>query len=421
MRAEPVGVSVIIPTVDRASPLVRLLDSLRWQTHPRFEVVVVVGPTRDDTVDRVVAAGLPVKLVHCPARNLSMARNTGIAAAAGEFVAFIDDDAVAEPNWLEELLVPFARPDVAAVGGWVFDRTGLELQYPTMLATRLGATRPVAGGHRSDERCFPCSWEFPYAPGGNAAYRRQVLIDLGMFDEEIEYYLDETDVSARLIDRGWIVTSVSGAAIHHKHLPSDVRGDGDVLRDLYPIVKNRAYFAFKHATGRTTEDEIIAATAAFRDELLATTRSQAAAGGAPAGELAALERRVAPAIDDGRRAAMATRPAPQAGGSPPPFVPYPGRGDMDDLRCRAIVTSHPLGPMTAEPSRVELRVIEPGDRPSVEFVDGVWRHTVVGNGDELLAEVRRLRRYRHLDEVVGGPAGDDVAAMTADVAGAVRS
>ncbi|MCB2152739.1 MAG: glycosyltransferase, partial [Rhodobacteraceae bacterium] len=57
------------------------------------------------------------------------ARNLGLAAAAGEIVAFIDDDAVPEPRWLARLTAPFADPGIAAAGGFVVGRNGISFQW----------------------------------------------------------------------------------------------------------------------------------------------------------------------------------------------------------------------------------------------------------------------------------------------------
>ena len=139
------AVSVIINTLDRADALEILLDALTRITHRRFEVVVVVGPCTDHTdevLDRWAGA---VKVLHCPEPNLSMSRNIGIAAAAGDLIAFIDDDAVPEPAWLDELLAGFdddPEGEVAGVGGWVWDHTGHSLQCRHTGADRLGNARP---------------------------------------------------------------------------------------------------------------------------------------------------------------------------------------------------------------------------------------------------------------------------------------
>src|SRR5207302_6552199 len=91
-------VSIVVSTLDRAAHLARLLASLRHLDYERFEVVVVNGPSQDGS-DAVLAQwDGQIKAVRCPSANLAASRNIGIAAAAGDIVAFIDDDAVPHPR-----------------------------------------------------------------------------------------------------------------------------------------------------------------------------------------------------------------------------------------------------------------------------------------------------------------------------------
>ena len=75
------------------------------------------------------ALGDQVKSVPFDTSNISAARNAGIAMAAGNVIAIIDDDAVPEPSWLTHLTAPFADPAVAASGGYVIGRNGISFQW----------------------------------------------------------------------------------------------------------------------------------------------------------------------------------------------------------------------------------------------------------------------------------------------------
>ena len=91
--------SVIINTTDRADSLKTLLNTLDHQSYSDFEVIVVVGPTRDNTMQLLAAFEDRVRVLRCRVANLSQSRNIGLLDARGDIVAYIDDDAVPCRNW----------------------------------------------------------------------------------------------------------------------------------------------------------------------------------------------------------------------------------------------------------------------------------------------------------------------------------
>jgi glycosyltransferase involved in cell wall biosynthesis len=95
---------------------------------PAFEIVIVADQAGIAAVADH-ALGDQVKSVPFDTPNISAARNAGIAMAAGNVIAFIDDDAVPEPSWLTHLTAPFADPAVAASGGYVIGRNGISFQW----------------------------------------------------------------------------------------------------------------------------------------------------------------------------------------------------------------------------------------------------------------------------------------------------
>jgi glycosyltransferase involved in cell wall biosynthesis len=116
--------SVVIATRDRAELLRRCLETLERVTYPSLEVVVVDNaPSSDETAQLVAAAaGHPLDIRYAVERRpgTAVARNTGLGLAKGEIVAFIDDDVLVEPGWLEALVGGFsAAQDVDCVTGRV--------------------------------------------------------------------------------------------------------------------------------------------------------------------------------------------------------------------------------------------------------------------------------------------------------------
>ncbi len=113
-------VSVVIATRNRAESLRDTLDSLTRQSRKPDEVVVVDNASSDHTRDIALnfVDSLNLKYVYEAKRGIPHARNAGIQNAGGDIIAFIDDDCVADENWLRQLEIPFIKdPHVGVVGG----------------------------------------------------------------------------------------------------------------------------------------------------------------------------------------------------------------------------------------------------------------------------------------------------------------
>lgn len=254
--------SIVIATDGRPAAVAELLDTLPFLEGPPFEVCVVRGPT-EDGIDRVLEAWRGrIKTASNPLRNLSVSRNLGIAMAAGQIVAFLDDDAIPEPGWLVDLAAAFADPRVACAGGINRDRTGAGQQYGYATANRMGQAR-WDRTEPADALCMPGAREFPYVQGTNAAVRRDDLVAVGGFDEEYEFYLDETDLCCRLIDAGRLVRQLPRAFVHHRSLPSLIRSPAGVTHSLHAVLKNKFYFSLINNRGHHTIDEARADFEAF--------------------------------------------------------------------------------------------------------------------------------------------------------------
>lgn len=175
--AQPLTVSAVVCThsLDRWDDLVRSVDSLRRQTVLPTEVLVVVdhNPALQARVEDEVP-GVRV-LANAEVKGLSGARNTAVAAAAGDVVAFIDDDAHADIDWVERLLDAYRTDAVLAVGGAVLP--SWETARPRWMAEEfdwvVGCTYRGLPEVRSTVRNLI---------GANMSFRRDVLVELGGFD-----------------------------------------------------------------------------------------------------------------------------------------------------------------------------------------------------------------------------------------------
>ena len=125
MSAETAAADVVFTavicayTLERWDDICAAVESLREQTRPADEVILVADHN-DDLLQRASAAFSDVLCVaNSGPRGLSGARNTGVAAARGHIIAFLDDDAAAAPDWVAHLLDAYRDPDVLGVGGGV--------------------------------------------------------------------------------------------------------------------------------------------------------------------------------------------------------------------------------------------------------------------------------------------------------------
>jgi glycogen synthase len=249
------AVSVIINTDDRVKSLSTCLESLRYLRYPNFEVVVVAGPTRDGTHELCRNYSNQIKFAECPHRNLSMSRNISIQISSGELVAFLDDDSIPEPEWLEDVVPAFKDPDVAVAGGFLHDHTGKTYQWTFGTLNRYG-TADTSWKRATPAFNFPNSFNYPHVMA-NSLFRRTAVVGVGGFDEEYEYFLDESDIILRLVDMGWKVAQLDKGFIHHKFMSSHIRNESRILTSWYSVIKNKTYFSLQNARDHTSIDGVL--------------------------------------------------------------------------------------------------------------------------------------------------------------------
>ena len=247
-----VTVSIVVNTVDRAISLATLLAALEHQSYPNFELIVVVGPTHDDTLavlDRYVGR---VRVLRCGRANLSESRNIGLLAAHGEIVAFIDDDAVPSYHWLAQVVAAFgaaesAAQDIAIVGGSVYlvhpqqpaiqHWLGMMSDLGEQQDVRLdGTTRPEGMGVFWTERPM----------GANMAFRRRTLLAAGGFDGYYQWVFDDADIAMRLALAGHGVRSLTEAPVYHVPASSRNRVARTHSGRWWIVTKASTYFAVQN-------------------------------------------------------------------------------------------------------------------------------------------------------------------------------
>lgn len=239
------SVSVVVVSRGRPDALTRCLLGLSQLQYPNFEIIVVADP-EGITAAQGIDFAQSLKLMSYDEANISAARNIGIANAAGEVIAFIDDDAVPEPQWLRYLVAPAQQSEVAAMGGFVRGRNGISFQWKARSLDRYGDAKPIEIDHKNATILHPPQGSAVKVEGTNMAFRRSVLIQLGGFDEAFHYYLDETDLNMRLARAGHATALVPLAEVHHGFAANALRKSNRVPRDLYDIGASWAVFQRKH-------------------------------------------------------------------------------------------------------------------------------------------------------------------------------
>ena len=239
--------SVIIVSRHRPAALLRAITALRQQDHANFELIVVADPAA------LADVAQDIRKIAYDVANISAARNLGLSVAAGEIVAFIDDDAVAEPTWLTRLTAPFVDPEVMASTGFIRGRNGISWQWQACEVDHLGQDHPfdVAGLTLR----APTAQRAIKTQGTNCAFRTSALRAIGGFDPAYRFYLDETDVNLRM---ACLTAIVPDAQVHHGYLASARRRPDRLPISLFDIGASTAVFLRRHAPDAVNPDQLIA-------------------------------------------------------------------------------------------------------------------------------------------------------------------
>jgi mycofactocin glycosyltransferase len=198
-------VTVVVPVRDRQAELARCLAGLR----PLPRVIVVDDGSDDPAMIERAAAGTGARVLRRPVNGgPGAARNTGLAAADTELVAFLDSDCVPGPGWLDRLLPHFADPAVAAVAPRIVPAG----DGRAWLARYEGASSTLDMGSRASI-VRPGS-RVPYLPGA-ALVVRKAAAGAG-FAEDMRVG-EDVDFVWRLAASGWRVRYEPGAVVPHQH------------------------------------------------------------------------------------------------------------------------------------------------------------------------------------------------------------
>lgn len=346
--------SIVVNTYNRARSLERLLPALDHLEGGRFEVIVVNGPSTDDTEAVLAEYRSRLKAVRCDTPNLSRSRNIGIDAAAGDVVVFIDDDAIpAEPVWLARLLEVFDRDvdgRIGAAGGasihrdtdWTEFAGGWTSDFAEQRFTDSPDAVTEAERGRRAARPRPSTW-YRRTVGNNSAFRRSALVAIGGFDEHFAYYLDEADVCLRLARAGFETVYLNNAAV--RHYPAGSPIGPPFIRNRRLIARSDTYYCLKNGSGRFARRVVETLRRAPRKHFVTELRRLRAEGRISATDLLRLRWHWARGVVEGLLLGMtsgrATRPHWTR---PSAFLPYSTRNDEPRLSIALLSRRLPPDP-----------------------------------------------------------------------------
>ncbi len=195
-------ISVVVCTYNGAHNIRDCLKGLCQLDYPNFEVIVVNDGSTDATA--AIVQEYDVRLINTEQCGLSRARNTGMEAATGEIIAYIDDDAYPDPHWLTYLAATFMRTSHAGVGG------------PNIAPLGDGFIADcVAHAPGNPTHILLTDQQAEHIPGCNMAVRKSCLEAIGGFDPQYRTAGDDVDVCWRLQQQGGTLGFSPAAAVWH--------------------------------------------------------------------------------------------------------------------------------------------------------------------------------------------------------------
>ncbi len=238
-------VSIVVPSLHGGETLSQCLQSLSAQTFSDFETIVV-----DNSGTRaasVVSHAFPVRIIENSTNTgFGAAVNQGIRASSSQFVVTLNDDTIAHPGFLDSLVaaaeqryeIGMCAPQIRLFGDDRLDSAG-------MLLCRDGSSKQR--GHLEPPASYKRLQQVLLPSGCAALYRRDMLDEIGLFDERFFLYCEDTDLGLRGRWKLWECMYVPAAIVEHRYSLS--AGSASALKAYY-VERNRLFVAFKNFPAR---------------------------------------------------------------------------------------------------------------------------------------------------------------------------
>lgn len=201
-RADLPHITVIICTYNGSRTLRDAFEGLRQVEYPSFNVVLVNDGSTDNVAEIATSYGATV--ITTPNRGLSSARNTGMEAAKGEIIVYLDDDAWPDPHWLRYIAETYLCSDHAAMGGPNLS--------PPLTGDIADCVDNAPGG---PVHVLVTDRLAEHVPGCNMSFRKARLQEIGGFDPQFRAAGDDVDACWRILERGWTIGFHPAAMVWH--------------------------------------------------------------------------------------------------------------------------------------------------------------------------------------------------------------
>jgi len=219
-------VSVIVLNWNGKRYLEECFLSLLAQTRPPDEIILVDNGSSDGSVEFVAERFPEVKVIR-NGENLGFAEgnNVAIRIAQGDYIVTLNNDTRADPHWLEELVRAaegdrrvgmYASKMLFYYHAGIINSTGIRIDKAGIAWDRLGGERDDGLETEPIEVFGPCA--------GAALYHREMLEDVGLFDEDFFCYHEDVDLAWRARLRGWRCIYNPRAVVHHIHSGTGMEG-----------------------------------------------------------------------------------------------------------------------------------------------------------------------------------------------------
>ena len=237
---------MVIPTLRAGPELLDCVYSLDRQTRRDFEIVIVDNSGRG-LARQSVAARFGARIIENDVNlGFGPAVNAAFLSSRAPFLATLNDDAMARPDWLEQMLVAIesdgaigmCASQIRLAGRELLDSAGMLISGDGSSKQR-GQLQPPENYARREEVLLPSACA--------ALYRRKMLEDVGLFDEEFFLYCEDTDLGLRARWAGWKCLYVPEAVVEHSY--SSSAGPASPLKAYY-VERNRLFVLIKNFPAR---------------------------------------------------------------------------------------------------------------------------------------------------------------------------